>query len=146
MKLSKEITNGIIIFLGIALYFLIMELLGFSKQYLLRVLNVAFVWYGVNRTIKSNMLEGKNGYLTNMLSAGLTAFVGVFLSICGLLVLIYSKGGTEYISNLSKDFLFGGNPSVNEYCFSVLFEGLASSVIVVFVAMQYWRSKTVLNT
>jgi hypothetical protein len=145
MKLQKEFTNGIIIFIGIALYFLIMEMLGFSKQYLLRVLNVVFVWYGVNRTIKSNMMEGKNGYLTNMLSAGLTAFIGVFLSICGLLALIYAKGGTNYISNLSHDFLFGGNPTVNEYCFSVLFEGLASAVIVVFIAMQYWRGKTVLE-
>ena len=144
MKLPKELINGILIALGIAGYFLIMELLGLSNNYYLRVLNVLFVFFGVNRIVKQNILEGKSGYLTNLLSAGLTALIGVLISISGLLFYIYSKGGTEYISSLSEQFLFGG-ATVNEYCFGLLFEGLASSVIVVFITMQFWRSRTQLN-
>jgi hypothetical protein len=142
MKLPRELINGILIFFGIALYFLIMELFGLSKILYLRILNAAFVYYGVSKTLQYNMKEGKTGYITNLLSAGATAIIGVLLSVLGLLTYIYARGGNQYISNLSGEFLFGGKPTANEYCFGVLFEGIASAVIVVFVAMQLWRKKT----
>jgi hypothetical protein len=142
MKLPKEISNGIIIFAGIAIYFFIMEFFGLSKILYLRVFNAAFVYYGVSRTLQSNMKEGKTGYVSNLLSAGTTAIIGVLLSVGGLLTYIYIRGGNAYINQLSGEFLFGGSPTANEYCFGVLFEGIASAVIVVFVAMQFWRQKT----
>ena len=142
MKLPKELINGIIIFVGIALYFLIMEFLGLSKIIYLRVFNAAFVFYGITRTLNSNIKEGKLGYVSNMLSAGITAIIGVLLSVAGLVTYIYLRGGDLYINNLSEEFLFGGRPSANEYCIGVLFEGVASAVIMIFVAMQLWRKKT----
>ncbi len=142
MKLPKEIFNGILIFTGIALYFLIMELFGLSKVIYLRMLNAAFVYYGVSRTLQSNFKEGKIGYVSNLLSAGTTAAVGVLLSIVGLVTYIYTRGGNEYVSNLSNEFLFGGSPTANEYAIGLLFEGIASGVIVVFVSMQFFRNKT----
>ena len=119
-----------------------MEFFGLTNLLYLRILNGLIVFYGVNRTLKSNFVEGNSGYVSNLLSAGLTAFLGVIFSVIGLLIYIYSKGGDEYINTLSEDFLFGGKPSANVYCIGVLFEGLASAVIVIFVAMQLWRNKT----
>jgi hypothetical protein len=145
MKLPKELTNGLLIFIGIGLYFLIMDFFGLSKILYLRILNASFVYYGVSRTLRANFKEGKTGYVSNLLSAGITALLGVLISVAGLLTFIYLRGGDEYINNLSGEFLFGGNPSANEYCFGVLFEGIASAVIVVFVAMQLWRNKTATN-
>jgi hypothetical protein len=142
MKLPKEIANGILIFLGIAFYFLIMEFFGLSKVIYLRMLNAAFVYYGVSMTLKSNGKEGKTDYVSNLLSAGGTAITGVLLSVVGLVVYIYAQGGNDYIKNLSGEFLFGGSPTANEYAIGLLFEGIASSVIVVFIAMQLFRSKT----
>ncbi len=142
MKLPKEIVNGVLIFAGIALYFLIMELFGLSKVIYLRMLNAAFVYYGVSRTLQSNFKEGKTGYVSNLLSAGTTAITGVLLSVVGLVTYIYARGGNEYVKNLSDEFLFGGSPTANEYAIGLLFEGIASGVIVVFVAMQLFRSKT----
>ncbi|WP_333599175.1 hypothetical protein [Flavobacterium sp.] len=142
MKLPKELANGIVIFAGIAIYFLIMEFFGLSKILYLRAFNAAFVFYGVSRTLKSNIKEGKSGYVSNLLSAGITAIIGVLLSVVGLLTYIYLRGGNQYIDNLSGEFLFGGKPTANEYCIGVLFEGVASAVIMVFVAMQLWRNKT----
>lgn len=141
MKLPKELVNGILIFAGIAFYFLIMEFFGLSKIIYLRMLNAAFVYYGVSRTLQSNFKEGKSGYVTNLLSAGITAIIGVLLSVVGLVTYIYSRGGNEYVKNLSEEFLFGGNPTANEYAFGLLFEGIASGVIVVFIAMQLFRNK-----
>lgn len=145
MKLPKELLNGILIFAGIAIFFLAMELLGLSKSYYLRILNVLIVYYGVHRTIQSNMTEENSSYVNNLISAGLTAFIGVFLSVIGLVAFIYIKGGSRFIDTLSEGFLFGGKPTINEYCIGLLFEGIASAVIVVFIAMQFWRSKTELN-
>lgn len=142
MKIPKEFINGIVIFIGIAIYFLLMEFLGLSHVLYLKLFNALIVFYGVNKTLKSNFAEGKSGYVSNLLSAGTTALVGVLLSVGGLLFYIYFRGGNEYISTLSEDFLFGGKPTANEYCIGVLFEGLASALIVVFVTMQYWRQKT----
>ena len=51
MKLPKEISNGFIIFLGIGIYFLLMNVLGLADLFYLRTLNVFFIFYGVNRTM-----------------------------------------------------------------------------------------------
>ncbi len=142
MKLPKELANGILIFAGIALYFLVMEFFGLSKVIYLRMLNAAFVYYGVSRTLQSNFKEGKTGYVANLLSAGTTAITGVLLSVVGLVTYIYARGGNEYVKNLSGEFLFGGSPTANEYAIGLLFEGIASGVIVVFVTMQLFRNKT----
>lgn len=143
MKLPKEFRNGFIIFLGIGLYFLLMILLGLGNITALRLLNVVFVFYGVNQTIKMNLNEGKKNFVSNAISAFVTSLVGVFLSIIGLLLYSYMRGGDTYIQSLSKTFLFGGNPTVNTYCISLLFEGIASSVIVTLLLMLYTNNKYV---
>jgi len=66
----------------------------------------------------------------------------VRLSIASLVTFIYVQVGTAYLSTLSEGFLFGGKPSVNEYCIGLFIEAIASAVMVVFIAMQFWRSKT----
>ena len=142
MTISKELNNGILIFLGIGIYFLTMELLGLSDVFLLRMLNIFIVIYFLNKTIKSNYSEGKTEYLENLISGTLTALIGVFLSVAGLLIYISIKGGDVYLAKLSQNFLFGGGtPSVNQYCIGLLFEGIASSVIISFTLMQYWKDR-----
>ncbi|MEL1240603.1 hypothetical protein [Flavobacterium flavipallidum] len=141
MKLSKEFSNGVIIFLGIALYFLLMEALQLSNVYFLRLFNIIFVYYGVNRTLKSNFLEGKTNLSDNAISALMTSLTGVFLSISGLVAYIYAKGGDNYILTLSDTFLFVGSPSVMTYNISLLFEGIVSAVIVTFSLMLFWKKK-----
>ncbi|KAB1156890.1 hypothetical protein [Flavobacterium luteum] len=143
MKLPKELLNGLIIFIGISIYFLVMNALGYSNSAYLRVFNVLFVFYGVNRTIKMNLAEGKNNFVADATSAMITSVIGVALSVLGLLIYSSLKGGEDYLKTLSESFLFGGNPSINVYCFSLLFEGIASSVIVVLLLMLYWNSKHV---
>lgn len=141
MKLPKELRNGIIIFLGIGLYFLLMILLGLGDISALRLLNVVFVFYGVNRTIKMNLNEGNKNFVLNAVSALITSIIGVVLSIIGLLIYSYIRGGDAYIQSLSKTFLFGGSPTIVTYCISLLFEGIASSIIVTLLIMLYTNNK-----
>jgi len=145
MKLQKELVNGFLIFLGIGIYFLAMEALGLSDIYYLRILNIFIVLYIVNRTIKTNIQEGKTHYLKNMISGGLTSLIGVILSVIGLRIYIEIRGGDEYIKNFSDVFLFGNNPTANEYCIGLLFEGTASAVIATFILMQYWKRYTLID-
>lgn len=142
MNLSKELYNGIMIFIGIGIYFLLMELLGLSDIFILRLLNIFIVIYFVNKTIKSNYVEGKLEYLENLISGTLTSLIGVALSVAALLGYISLKGGDAYLSNLSQNFLFGGgNPSMYQFCIGLLFEGIASSIIITFTLMQYWKDR-----
>lgn len=143
MKLPKELYNGFLIFLGIAVYFLLMAVLGLSDLFYLRLLNVIFIFYGVNRTIQMNLREGENSFVSNAVSAMATSVVGISLSVFGLLIYSYAKGGDAYVASLSETFLFGGNPSVPVYCICLLFEGLASSVIITMVLMLYTNNKYV---
>lgn len=141
MKISKEIFNGATIFVGIGVYFLLMDALGFADVFYLRLLNIVFVFYGVNKTIQMNVAEGKKTFVSNAVSAMMTSLVGVVLSVVGLIVYSYMQGGDNYTQSLSETFLFGGNPSIETYCISLLFEGVASSIIVTLFAMLYWNNR-----
>lgn len=143
MKLSTEFKYGILIFLGIGIYFLLMEVLGLSQLYFLRILNVFIVIYGLNLAIKTNLKNGKVGYLPNLTSSALTGFIGIGLGIIGLVAYLKIRGGEQYMNQLSQAFLFGGEPSIAEYSFGLFIEGIASVLIVAFINMQYWRTKDV---
>ncbi|MFV8347659.1 hypothetical protein [Flavobacterium sp. ZB4P13] len=104
MKLPKELLNGGIIFIGIGVYFLLMNVLGYSNLFHLRLLNVFFVFYGVNRTIEMNLNEGKKNFVNNTISAMITSLIGVFLSITGLVAYSYMNGGDSYVKSLPKTF------------------------------------------
>ena len=141
MKLSKEFYNGALIFAGIGIYFLLMDVLGLAHLFYLRFLNVVFVFYGVNKTVQMNLAEGKNDFISNAVSVLTTSLVGVVLSVLGLVIYSYSKGGDAYVQSLSETFLFGGNPSVMTYSICLLFEGIASSVIVSLLVLLYWNNR-----
>lgn len=141
MKIPKEIINGSFIFLGIAAFFILMEILNLSHLFYLRLLNVLFIFYGVNRTLKMNLEEGNNSFVPNAISAIVTSFTGVVLSIVALLIYSYAKGGDTYVKTLSSAFMFGGEPSVPTYCLCLFFEGTASCIIVTLLLMLYWNNK-----
>jgi hypothetical protein len=141
MKLPKELYNGGIIFIGIGLYFLLMEVLGLADLYYLRLLNILFVFYGTNRTLKSNFKEGQIVFVTNAVSALLTSLTGIFLSTIGLITYSYAMGGDSYVLSLSETFLFAGSPSVMSYSISILIEGIVSAVIVTFSLLLFWKSR-----
>lgn len=145
MKMSKEFLNGFLIFVGIGIYFLLMEFSGLSNLYYLRFFNILFVFYGVDRTLKSNFKEGKLLISENAISALYTALVGVFLSVIGLISYSYLQGGDQFVESLSKNFLYGGDPSIMTYSISMLFEGIVSAVIVTFILMLIWDGHYVSN-
>lgn len=142
MKLKRELLNGFIIFIGIAIYFLLMEFLGLSDEFYLRIFNLVIVAFGVNLTIKQNYHDGLHGYNRNLVSGIITSMIGAILSVGSLFFYIQFRGGDEYLQTLSKGFLFGGGDlNISYYAIGLLFESVASSVIITFCLMQYWKNK-----
>lgn len=142
MKITKEFTNGFIIFLLIGIYFIILDACGLSHIFPLRIVNVFFVIYGVNRTIQGNIKDGYMGYNKNFLSALITSMIGALLSVAALLGYIYYKGGASYLEKLADSFIFGGGSiSIWQYCIGLLFESVAASLMVSFCMMQFYKNK-----
>lgn len=142
MKFSRLFINGLIIFIGLGLYFLLIEALDLKDHIYLRLVNFIFVIYGVNRTIKSNYHDGINGYLTNLLSGFLTAMVGLILGLIAFMVYVEYRGGDAYLETFADSYIFGGgDPSLYQFCFGLFIEGAAASMIVSFAMMQYWKDK-----
>jgi hypothetical protein len=145
MKLSKEIINGLIIGFGIAILFLIINLFGLEKIGYLRVLNGFVVLYGIYRTQKMNSDQGIFGIGDNLVSMIKTGVVGVIISTIGLAVYATINGGKSYLETVSYGYLFGKNPSVNEYCFGILIEGIASVIVISLILMQSAKIKSTKN-
>ncbi|NBL64686.1 hypothetical protein GV828_05670 [Flavobacterium sp. NST-5] len=146
MKINRLIINGIIIFIGLALYFLLIEALGLKDQVYLRLLNFIFVIYGVNRTIKSNYLDGIHGYLTNLFAGFFTAMVSVILGLIAFMIFVEIKGGDVYLATFAKAYLIpvtdaSSPPGMYQFAFMLLLEGTAASAIIAFAMMQYWKDK-----
>jgi hypothetical protein len=141
MKVPKEFYNGIIIWIGISIYFLAMKALNLADLFYLRAFNILFIYYGANRMLRINYKEGKTELPANAISALMTGLIGVFISIAGLVSYSYMEGGDKYIESLSASFLFGGDPTVVTYGVSLLFEGIVSAVIVTFTLMLFWKKR-----
>lgn len=141
MKIPKELQNGFLIFIGIAIYFILIEALGLADLFYLRALNAIIVVYGTHRTLQYNFAKGNKDFLSNLVSALFTSLTGVFLSIVGLVAYSYIKGGDAFVQSLSNTFLFGGKTSVMNYSISLLFEGIASAVIISFILILYWDTR-----
>ena len=136
MRLSKEIINGLIISGGIALLFLLVNLIGLQKLTYLRALNAFIVFYGIYRTYKMNKNSGVNSLGENLISMLKTGIVGVVSSVIGLAIYATLQGGQSYLDTISYGFLYGKNPTLNEYCFGLLIEGIASAVIISLIIIQ----------
>lgn len=142
MKISRILINGLIIYIGIAAFFLIMEAAGLKDQVYLRLINFIFVIYGVNRTIKGNFKDRIDGYFVNLTSAILTALFSLALGIISFILYAEYRGGAEYLQNFPHSYIFGGGtPEIGEFCIGLALEGAAASVIVSFALMQFWKDK-----
>lgn len=139
MTNNIEFKNGILIFLGIGIFFLVLDVLGFADKNYLRILNAFIVLFGINQTIKTKIENGNSDYLENLFSGFKTGVIGIVLGIVGLIIFIYIKGGEAYLDKLSDTFFFGKDNNIIKYCSILFFEGIASSLIGSFVLMQYWK-------
>lgn len=142
MKFSRILTNGVLIYICIAVIFVIMEAVGLSDEIYLRLLNFIPVIWGINRTIKSNYKDHMDGYFANLLSGIFTGLVALALVIASFVIYVEIQGEEAYLRKYAESYIFGGgDPSIYQFAIGLILEGAASSVIVSFALMQYWKDK-----
>ena len=133
-----DVKHGIFVFLMIGLFFLIIDALGLSHIDYLKLVNIIFVFIGVNWTLKNYAKKGGN-YL-RLFSAGLvTALVGVGLSILGLFIYLEWILSSYNLADYSNTMI--PSTTLSQYILALFAEGLSSSIIIVFGLLQYWKNR-----
>jgi hypothetical protein len=139
MNLLKQtaIKNGLLIWLLLGFYFLLIDSLGYSDIAYLKIFNIMAILLGVNMTLKHYAKKG--AHFGMLIRKGLqTAFIGVGLAIVGLLVYFEILLGGVDIASYSTTLI--PTSSLSQYVFALFAEGISSAVIVVFVLLQFWKN------
>ncbi|CAM1374449.1 hypothetical protein [Tenacibaculum xiamenense] len=140
------INNALLIFAGIVGFFLIMKFSGLDNVSELRFLNFVFVFWGINRAIKTNIKKNQETlYFENLLIGAGTSILAVGLTIVGLIIYVSFIDGA-FLNVLENSSFWGKNLSLPLVIFALAIEGIASSVTCAFILMQYYKNYKVSNT
>lgn len=138
---SIEISNGVGVFILLGGYFLFLDLVGLADQFYLRIFNVLFVMYGVNRTIQTRLNNGLYSYFGNLVAGFFTSIVGVGLGVVGLAIYIGVFRGESYMVQLADSLFITAQPgNLFQYCLGLMIEGVGSSVVLSYAIMQRWKN------
>ena len=132
--------NAMLIFTGIVCFFLVMKIFGLEDISELRFLNFAFVLYGINRAIKTNIVKNHESlYFSNFLLGIGTSIIAVALTVFGLIIYV-DFIDASFMTILEQSSFWGQNLSLPLVVFALAIEGIASSVICSFILMQYYKN------
>lgn len=135
---SNAIKNGLLIFVLVGVYFVILELLGLTDNIFLKFINFVFVLIGVNNTLKNTSRLGGD-YLNKLVAGVATVFIGIFLSAAALFIYLTVNETTD-LSAYSMTLI----PAETNFEFAgvIFIEGFTSSLMIVFIMLQYWKNVT----
>lgn len=142
MNQTKIITsNAVLITALIGGFFFLCKFFGLEDNPYLRFINLFFVVFGTRRAIKASINENEETRYTTNLGIGIqTSALAVLISILGVIGYTYFIN-PEFLEIMKGSFLFGGNKvSLGEIFFTLLIEGMASSVIGSFIMMQFFKN------
>lgn len=141
MSTNKIIlTNALLIYSFIIVFFLLMKILGLDNVSELRFINFLFVLWGINRAIKTNInYNNENSYFNNFYIGIITSVIGVGLTIFGLIIYV-SFIEANFMIVLENSSFWGNKLSLIMVVFALAIEGIASSVICSFILMQYYKN------
>ncbi|MDX1653418.1 MAG: hypothetical protein R3277_13050 [Brumimicrobium sp.] len=132
---KQALKNGILIFLLIGLYFILLEALGLTDNISLRFVNFFFVLVGVNNTLK-HVSKEKANYLQKFKAGVLTVFIGIALSTIALFAYLelFDAELNQYAMTI-----FPAHTNI-AFAGTIFVEGFVSSLMVVFIMLQYWKN------
>jgi putative Mn2+ efflux pump MntP len=83
--------------------------------------------------------HNETNYATNYGIAFGTSALGVIFSTIGVLIYV-SLINPNFLNELNNSFLIGGNLSIYELVFTLIIEGLASSIVGSLMVMQFFKN------
>lgn len=137
---TSTLKYGILMFVSIALFFIVMNLIGLGHISELRLFNIVFVIYFTNRLAKSNLEGDKDvGYIENLGSLFAANTINVALSIVGFAFYV-NVINPDYLNVISDSLLWMPTHRLTETLIALFFEGMAGNAVVSFGIMQYWKN------
>lgn len=141
METNKHIVNyALKMFLVIGGVFILAYLLDLAQYAQIRLLNALIIFFfNWHLARKYIVQERKTIYLRNLSSLVVSNFLSVFLCILGIATFIrFVDPG--FLQKLNGSILWGDAPGLLEICLGLFLEGIAGSVVIAFIVMQYWKS------
>jgi len=142
------IKKGYVYGLGMAAaliaYFLLMKVLGLEANFYLRIFNFVILIGGVFLLFNSQIKNGKKS-VTYFEGLGLgfrSTVTSVVVFIAFLAAYIYFLD-PEFMAILQSSQIWGNNLDLLEVAVAILIEGIASSFVISFGMMQYFKKYTV---
>ncbi|MEM7110315.1 MAG: DUF4199 domain-containing protein [Bacteroidota bacterium] len=131
---------GVISFLGLSAYFIIMKFLGMIHIPELRLLNAGIMFIAVFSAIKESKKTLPSFTYFSGLGTGVITgfFASTLFSIFGLIYLTLVD--PEFIQAIQQNELFGIYMNTYGAVFQIFIEGSASACLMSYAAMQYLKA------
>ncbi|NVK29198.1 MAG: hypothetical protein HWE14_14185 [Flavobacteriia bacterium] len=125
---------------GLIGFFILMKLAGFEQHHELRIFNFIIVLLGIFALHKKMFLkDGNHGYFSGFFSGiRMSALAIIFFVV--FLSLYASVFDPQFIEVVEDSGIWGGKLSLFQTGIAILFEGLASCVLLSYISMQYFKA------
>ncbi|KAB2814527.1 hypothetical protein [Phaeocystidibacter luteus] len=124
---------------GLIGFFMLMKLAGLEQHHELRLFNFVIVLIGTFSLHRKMFLkDGNHGYFSGFfsgirMSAMAIVFFMVFLSLYASII------DPQFIELAEDSGIWGGKLSLFQTGIAILFEGLASCIVLSYTSMQYFK-------
>lgn len=145
IKIGTATKAGIFTSVGLILYFVSMNLLGFQRNLELHYLNIFILFFGLRYGIKSTIkTKGEVRYFEGLKTGLIITILSV--AIFNVFMVIYETAiDPSFLEYLKENISLGDVFSTQETIFNIAglitLEGLSSGFILTFILMQYYKSE-----
>lgn len=140
-KRNLTLRFGIYMFVSIVALFFLMKLFGVEQVTELRLLNIVIAAWFSNKLALANLIQDSDiNYVSNLGSIFFANLIAVGLS-CVALIIYIKVIDTSFLNTLENGFFLGKNLSIGHILTALFMEGSATSIIVSFCVMQYWKNE-----
>ena len=137
------IKYGLIIFVSLVAYFLVMKFVGLFEIHELRGLNFFILFVGVWKTLTYYKKKAGLSYFEGIGLGSLTSLIGVIPF--SVFIFFYLQADTQFMANIVANEPFGEYMNPYILGFLIAFEGGISGVLVSFGMMQYLKKSSLVS-
>ncbi|MGM0579787.1 MAG: DUF4199 domain-containing protein [Bacteroidota bacterium] len=133
--------GGILVFIGLVVYFLIMNVVGLVHNLELRALNIFIMGAGVFYSIKS--IKEKNEEFNYFKGIGTGMLTAVVSSLTfSIFIFIYLLSNPDFLQEIKNVEPFGNYLNAFLISFIIIMEGSGSGFFLSFGIMQWYKKRT----
>ena len=133
--------GGILVFVGLVAYFLIMKAVGLEHNLELRALNIVIMGAGVFYSIKSIKKNNADFNYFKGIGTGMITAVSSSLAF-SVFVFIYLMSNPDFLQEIKSVEPFGNYLNAFLISFIIIMEGSGSGFFLSFGIMQWYKKRT----